>query len=869
MATSRFRPAARRVSLAVVLFAASAPGRLGAPLAADGDGSLPLATLLTRIETTWRAHDLPAYLALWAPGEQEGVARERALVSDLFASETCSPQIGRVEPDRSDSSVLLLHTRTFCVQEPSGRLLLARYRLKSGAAGWRIASRETLGGVERFVHIELAPQGFRADGRTLHFEDFELRMERGTIFLPPESVGPTALVFVGKGTVHFVPRPEAEKEQLRRFCGHRELVTRVKTAFVRLNPDDLDQIVDSREWTPDPTAAQRLSTARALLARQGGDVYRLDADLPGSPWWTFPLSGKATVVFNARGTTMAYNVTAQPESLSLFDRTRHRCICMYPASDGTTSYHEDEGSSADLLHHDLRLRLEPDRLGFDGEDALRLRLRVESSNLYLRLAGDLVVRSVTSPRWGKHLFFRAARQNLLVVALSGPTAAGTELTLNVSYSGMLAPARSDDEPTHIAPPEGEAQLEREVGERAPKLYSNDPFWYPQTLFSDYVTGHLVVDLPDEYEAVSGGERVSERVEGARRVVEYRQDTPSRYLGLAVGRLRDAGRLTRGSVTLSGFGMPQTRSEVPELLEQSARILQFFEGLYGPCPYPVLNVIFSEGLTPGGHSPPGMTLISRRALRLKRLSGNDPGDFSDVPGFFLAHELAHQWWGHGVSPANYRERWLSEAQAHYAAALWVKHAQGDKAFRRVLERMTDWALRESDKGPVGLGQRLGHVEGDSRIYRAIVYDKGAAILNMLRLLIGDEAFFGGLRRFQERHRFQLATTDDLRRAWEAVAGRDLSAYFAQWVEDTALPTLRWSRQTAPGPLGWRTTVKVAAERMPGPLPVEIAFELMNGVERRQILLTTEGGTSVLDTNEPPLRVRVNDDKGLLARVKRGR
>ena len=47
---------------------------------------------------------------------------------------------------------------------------------------------------------------------------------------------------------------------------------------------------------------------------------------------------------------------------------------------------------------------------------------------------------------------------------------------------------------------------------------------------------------------------------------------------------------------------------------------------------------------------------------------------------------------------------------------------------------------SDQGPVYLGYRLGHIKGESRVFRALVYNKGAAVLHMLRRLIGDEAFF---------------------------------------------------------------------------------------------------------------------------------
>ena len=90
------------------------------------------------------------------------------------------------------------------------------------------------------------------------------------------------------------------------------------------------------------------------------------------------------------------------------------------------------------------------------------------------------------------------------------------------------------------------------------------------------------------------------------------------------------------------------------------------------------------------------------------------------------------------------------------------------FDSVMRRMRRWAQDESDQGPVYLGYRIGHVKGDSRLFRAVVYNKGAAVLHMLRLLLGDRVFFAGIRRFYERWRFDKAGIDDLRQAMEAEA-----------------------------------------------------------------------------------------------------
>ena len=94
--------------------------------------------------------------------------------------------------------------------------------------------------------------------------------------------------------------------------------------------------------------------------------------------------------------------------------------------------------------------------------------------------------------------------------------------------------------------------------------------------------------------------------------------------------------------------------------------------------------------------------------------------------------------------NYHEQWLSEGFAQYFAALYARERRGEGAFRDVLRQFRRWAIDDSDQGPVYLGYRLGHIKGESRVFRALVYNKGAAVLHMLRRLVGDEAFFAGLR-----------------------------------------------------------------------------------------------------------------------------
>jgi aminopeptidase N len=139
--------------------------------------------------------------------------------------------------------------------------------------------------------------------------------------------------------------------------------------------------------------------------------------------------------------------------------------------------------------------------------------------------------------------------------------------------------------------------------------------------------------------------------------------------------------------------------------------------------------------------------------------------------------------------------------------------------------------------------------------------------MLRGLVGEQAFFAGARACLDRYRYAKAGTEDLRAALEAVSGQQLKAYFDRWIYETGLPSLTWSARTAAAGSGFRTTVSVATQGLPGPLPLQVSVTSSAGTETRIVRLTPDGGDFAFDTREPPRRIALNEDRGLLARVTR--
>ncbi|HXB56534.1 MAG TPA: M1 family aminopeptidase [Vicinamibacteria bacterium] len=825
--------------------------------------------LLDRLEAAWAARDVAGYLSLWDPARGEELAQEKEQATIHFNAEQSLLQLQR-PPVTEGAESLHADAQVFTVTEPRARVEQWRLQLEKREAGWVFTGREDQGQVEGLVHLSLDPTGYRSDGLTLHLEDFELKMIRGTLFMSPPLLGPTVLVFVGEGEVRVSPRPPAEQEQLRHFCGQRELKEKVRAAFVRLHPAGLHRILDAPQLELDPGAKERWDEAQRFYRDQVQRAFVLDTTLPRSPWWLLPSLGDVVVTFATRkhGTLTLTNSSGDPEDISLFDRARHLQICTYPSGGRSTRYSEDDNQAVDILHHDLRVRFDPERYGISAEDTVRLRVLVPTSNLRLRLDDAFQVASVTSREGGNHLFFRVRDQGSLVVSLGPLSGVLGEVALTVRYAGIHNPAPIDQELLQTGKPTADTE-EQNVRIETAVVYTNRTAWYPRNNNDNYARARLRFDVPVGFSVVTGGERVSARVEGARTRLEYRQEQPGKYITAAVGRFDDVGMRQDGDLVVRGFGLPRTRGIARELLPLAQDILRFFAEEFGPCPYSFLNLAVLEGQTPGGHSPPGMVLMQDRpSFLLKHGLRDDPANFSDVPGFFLAHELAHQWWGQGVAGQNYRERWLSEGAAQYAAALWVRRSRGEEAFRALLARIGRWALHHSAQGPINLGHRLGHLQGDPQIYRAVVYDKGAYVLHMLRAIVGDEVFSRAMRQFQAQHRYAKAGTDDLREALETASGKNLEPYFREWVYGTALPVLQVSHRTEKTARGFRTTIEVRPRNLPGPVPLQIGVTHEGGRESLTVTLSPEGGSWTVESASAPRRVEVNSDLTLLVQLERG-
>jgi hypothetical protein len=698
-----------------------------------------------------------------------------------------------------------------------------RTGLDDAASEWVVVDQERLSSIENLYRLSMNPaKQFAVDRLKLVDGDLTLVLVEGAVFVSEIDQGPTAVVFVGEGEMTFQPRPEAEKSQVRIFSGSDAIATRLDAAYLRMNPVDFDRLLGGSQLVPAPVDQAAFRKADRIFREISPKSFTVDLGDLSRDTWSFVPSPPDLIaeLYTRRFDTLTYSRSSSAaEDITLFHREDQKTIALYASSADRQNSGADRGEKPaefTVRHYDIDISSIPDRRWLDGRARLSIEVEAPISNLTLRLAEPLAIQSVFSDEYGRLFSMRIKGQSTFVVSLPRTLSPGTELTLTVKYSGRLEPDTLDTDAA--ASQVGTSPLLEPPAFDAPEpsvLYSGQSNWYPRPAGSRHATATLRITVPATMSSVGSGEPDANSpmllpADGPlpiRKQYVFYAALPVRYFAFVVSRFAtsqsDEIRFAAGPVgdgasggsptlAVSVEANPGHGSRGRDVADRAADIVRYYESLLHDSPYPTFTVALTENLLAGGHSPGYFAVLNVPPLPQRSFPArNDPATFDGFPDFFLAHETAHQWWGQAVGWRSYHEQWLSEGFAQYFAALYARHRRGEDVFRGMLRQMRRWAVNQRNAGPISLGSRLGHLQGDSRILRALVYDKGALVLHMLRQLTGDEAFFRGLQRFYRESRFSSVGTDDFRRAMETEAGRPLSRFFDGWVYGSSLPRLDFS------------------------------------------------------------------------------
>jgi hypothetical protein len=885
-----------RVSMARILSLLLAAAMLAAAAPARAQRGDPVDVIVGRLSEALTAKDPSRFFPLFAASVPEG--RTDRYRRDLFPANAVRAVVK--ERDRAplegvppgDGFSLVVE---FFVEMPGrARILTAGIDVRRPTGGdvdsWRIVGAEDLTSIEGLHRLRLdTSRPFAAKQLEITSEDVVIALADGTVFLVECDEGVTGLVLLGRGELRFSPSPPAERGQLRLFAGSGELVTPFESAFVRLSPADYEERVSTGGLTPAAPEPRLARRAREVFDRESPKSFSVDLqDLSRDAWHLLPQPDDFLADIDTRryDTITFSRSSAQAEDVSLFRRRDQRTIVLYPSVAKLAArgrfYSDDAVRDVDVVDYNIDATIHPERRTVQARARLAMRIRATYlSTLTLRLAEPLTVDAVTSVEYGRLLHLRLRSQNTILINLPRSVSQDTDLTLVITYSGRLPSQDLDDDTVQVS------RDDQQPGDLPPGtvephfLLSNRSFWYPQNPVPDYATATLRVAVPDGYRAVASGQPVGGAATALRdvlaaasgRTFTFRAAQPVRYLAVVISRLTpvaetfvsvvDDPAVGTGvdRVVIAAEATPRQRTRARGLAKTAEDILRFYASIIGDAPYASATLAVLESELPGGHGPAFMVIINDPIPNPNVTWRGDPAAFESFPDFFLAHEIAHQWWGQAVGWKNYHEQWLSEGFSQYFAALYAQKARGDRVFVDMLRQFRRWSLSESDQGPVHLGHRLGHIRSEPRVYRALVYNKGAAVLHMLRRLLGDQVFFAGLRRFYLERRYQKAGTDDLERAFEAESGLVLDRFFERWIYSTEIPRISHAATIGAGQVALRfeQTGEVLFD-----VPVTVTLVYADGrTEDTVVVVAQQSVERTIPASAQVRQVQVNRDSAALA------
>jgi hypothetical protein len=363
---------------------------------------------------------------------------------------------------------------------------------------------------------------------------------------------------------------------------------------------------------------------------------------------------------------------------------------------------------------------------------------------------------------------------------------------------------------------------------------------------DRVDLRLTVSTAGDQIALAPGRLERSWQRGGRRFFRYRTDAPilNRF-AIASGRYAVAQR-QHGPVGIELYYHPSHAANVEHMLDTAAASLDVMQGSFEPYPHRQLRIVEASSAWPwGGYALPGTIYV--REDRGFLTDARDE-DRPDLVARRVAHEVAHQWFGHRVQAADVEgASVIVESLTKYSELLIVERMRGREQVRKMLEIELDRYL----------SGRAGDTYAEVPLYKAddqpyLFYDKAAVVLFAIRDLLGQETMDRAIRAMMRERR---PTSVDLVRHLEAVADAGQRALIDQWMKEIVLYDLRVDAAEAHRRADGRYDVIVrinAGKSRVDNRGHEQAIALDEPVE-----IAIAGETKVLDSRKHALRRGMNE------------
>ena len=372
------------------------------------------------------------------------------------------------------------------------------------------------------------------------------------------------------------------------------------------------------------------------------------------------------------------------------------------------------------------------------------------------------------------------------------------------------------------------------------------------------TQEIYITVPKKYVTLSNGALISQTYQETTRTDYWKMDQKhAPYLFfLGVGAFEIIKDVYK-DIEVSYYVEKEYAKYAKDIFGNTPEMLQFFSEKLGvEYPWNKYSQIVVRDYVSGAMENTTAVVHGEQALQM-------PGQLIDEnkQENTIAHELFHHWFGDLVTSESWSNLTLNESFANYSEYLWQEYKYGTEAaeMHRYESIKPYLEGEEATKDLV----RFNYLEKED-MFDLVSYNKGGAILHMLRKYVGDDAFFTSLNTYLNRYQFKAAEAHQLRLVFEEVTGKDLNWFFNQWYFGANHPKLAISYDY--NMLRKTVTINVLqlqAEKFKFPLSIAIFEAGKRRVEK--VFIENNDASFTFNFQEQPTLIQINEDGVLLCEI----
>jgi len=384
-----------------------------------------------------------------------------------------------------------------------------------------------------------------------------------------------------------------------------------------------------------------------------------------------------------------------------------------------------------------------------------------------------------------------------------------------------------------------------------------------TVRSDWkvLSNGVLNDKTTNWKRLANGMRI--RAEGSGDSTTYRWDLDlpnSTYLYVMVAGPFEVIQDYHGDIPMSYWVYPQDKENAHRSFHRTPEIMRFFEKEYGtPYPWPKMDQITIPGIGGGAESTTA-TILGEKTI-------HDEKAEKDYPSHWLvAHEAAHQWWGDFITMGNWHHAWLNESFATYGEYLYSSYLYGKDESKINLWKKKQSYFNEY-KNRYSRPMVHPYWQYPNQNFDSHIYPRGAAVLHMLRQIVGDKTFKEFQEVFLNKYAYGNPVTDDLIKVVNEVSEQDLTWFFKQWVLSAGHPQLDIKTEWKNDELTVHINQTQIGRKTPTKyyLPTTIAFYYKNEIVTKEIIIDRKRSIHRFKMKKEPLFVRFDPENDLLIQV----